>query len=314
MSKKIIVGGTFDHLHLGHEKLLKKALEEGETIVGLVSDEMISDWKPEVDHNYAERKRELEDFLSRYGNWSIVKIDDPFEMAVEEDHDALVVSYETRERGEKINEMRKERGKKALKLIEVGPVLADDLIPVKSTRIREGEIDREGKRTSSVKVHLGSKNPLKKEAVKDGLSQYFELDMKCDEIEGLERQPFDEDILRGCKKRAEVPDGFDYGVGIESGIVKRNSNFFSVEFATIKDKSRFSFTGHGPGFPIPNKWIDELKSGTSLGEMMRDVFGEDPGKKGAVALLTEGKVKRKDCIKNALHNAMAPRLNPELYY
>ncbi len=314
MSKKVIVGGTFDRLHIGHEKLLRRAIEEGKTIVGFVSDEMLKDWKPEVDHTYEERKKELEEFLSVYDDWSIVKIDDPFKMAVKGDHDALVVSYETKERGEKINEMREERGKEPLELIEVEPVLAEDLLPIKSTRIRQGEIDEGGRRTTPVKVHLGSKNPLKKEIVNDVLSEYFEIEMECGEVEGLEEQPFGEEIVEGADKRAQAPENFDYGIGIESGIVKKGSDFFSVEYVTIKDKSGFTSTGHGPGFPIPEKWIDELKTGITLGKKMKVIFGEGAEKKGAIGLLTDGEVDRKDCIEAALHSAMIPRLNAELYY
>lgn len=311
-TKRVIVGGTFDHLHVGHEKLLRRALDEGKTIVGLVSDEMLKDWKPEVDNSYEERKKELEEFLSIYSNWSVVKINDPFEMAVEGDHDALVVSYETRKRGEKINEMRKERGKSPLELIEVKPVLADDLLPIKSTRIREGEIDEEGKRITPVKVHLGSENRLKREVVEDVLSEYFDLEIECDKIDGLKEQPFGEEILEGAVKRAQIPEGFDYGIGIESGIIERDPDLFSVEFTTIKDKLGFTSTGHGPGFPIPQEWIKDLKSGITLGEKMEIIFGEE--KKEAIALLTGDKVDRKDCIRTALYNAMIPRLNADLYY
>ncbi|MBS3817608.1 MAG: pantetheine-phosphate adenylyltransferase [Candidatus Thermoplasmatota archaeon] len=316
MPKEVIVGGTFDNLHLGHQKLLRKAVKEGRAIIGLVSDEMLEEWKPGVENSFEERKRELKNFLSAYEGWSIVEIDDPFGMAVENDFDTLVVSYETRERGEKINELRKEKGRDPLEIIEVKPVLADDLLPIKSTRIREGEIDREGKRSSAVKVHLGSENPVKEESAREVLSEYFRLEMVTEKTEGLSEQPFDEEIIEGARKRAEVPDDFDYGVGIESGIVETDSGTFSLEYVVIKDKFGFTSMGHGPGFPVPEDWVRDLKGGIKLGRKIEVVFEEEENKEkmGAVGLLTQGKVERKDCISSACYNAMIPRLNAEIYY
>jgi len=314
MTKKVIVGGTFDHVHLGHEKLLRTALAEGETTIGLVSDEMLEEWKPEVKRSYEERKENLERFLYPYDGWSIVEINDPFKKAVEGDFDVLVVSYETKERGEKINQMRKERNKEALELIEVEPVLAEDLLPISSTRIRKGDIDKEGKRLKPVRVYLGSQNPVKEESVREALSEYFDLELVSGEVEGIKKQPFNEEIIRGAKKRAEVPEGFDYGIGVESGIVQTEEKLFSLEYVVIKDRFGFTSTGHGPGFPIPKRWVEELKRGMTLGEKMRVIF-EDPAEKiGAVGLLTNGKVKRQDCIKSACSMAMIPRLKAEIYH
>ncbi len=314
MTKKVIVGGTFDHVHLGHEKLLRTALSEGETTIGLVSDEMLEEWKPEAENSYEERKKDLEKFLSPYKGWSIEKLNDPFQKAVEGDFDVLVVSYETKERGKKINEMRKEKDKEPLELIEVDPVLAEDLLPISSTRIREGDIDKEGKRLTPVRVYLGSENPVKKESVEEALSEYFDMDMTCKEVEDAEKQPVNEEIIRGAEKRAEVPEGFDYGVGVESGIVQTENRTFSLEYVVIKDRFDFTSKGHGPGFPIPKGWVEDLKSGVTLGDKMKAIFKDTHKEEiGAVGLLTNGQVERKDCIKSACSMAMIPRLKAELY-
>lgn len=314
MTKKVIVGGTFDHIHLGHEELLRTALAEGKTTIGLVSDKMLKDWKPEVERSYQERKKNLERFLTPYDGWSIVKIDDPFKKAVEGDFDILVVSFETRERGERINEMRKEKNKEPLELIEVDPVLGEDFLPISSTRIREGVIDEQGRRLKPVQIHLGSKNPVKERSVREALSEYFEIELISDEIDGVKEQPFNEDIIQGAEKRATVPEGFDYGIGVESGIVQTEKQSFSIEYVTIKDRFDFTTTGHGPGFTIPEGWVEELKSGMTLGEKMKVIF-EDPAveKIGAVGLLTDEQVERKDCIKSACFMAMIPRLKKEIY-
>ncbi len=312
--KRVILGGTFDGLHIGHKSLLRRGLEEGHLTVGLVSDQMLEEWKPEVERDFSERKKELEKFLSLYDGWDIVKIDDPFQEAIEGSFEKLIVSYETEKRGKKINEMREERGKDPLDIIVVDPVLADDLLPVSSTRIREGDINKNGERLTPVRVKVGSKNPVKIETAKDVLSEYFDVDMTSENFESGESQPFNMEIVKNAADRAEIDEEFDYGVGIESGIVTTEKGNFSVEYAVLKDRMGFVSKGHGPGFSIPEGWLDELRSGMTLGTKMKAYFDDYTSEKGSVHILSGGTVEREDCIRSALHMAMIPRLNAELYH
>lgn len=139
--KKVVVGGTFDSLHKGHRYLLEKASSLGELKIGLTSNEMALETKGEKVEEFEERYNHLHDFLPTA---RIEKIDNSFGFALEEDFDYIVVSSETRTRAEKINEERELAGKTAIEIVEVDFVLAEDGEPISSTRIRAGEIDREG--------------------------------------------------------------------------------------------------------------------------------------------------------------------------
>lgn len=149
--KKVAVGGTFDQLHLGHKILLRKAFELGERVaVGLTSDELVTRLsKPHFTASYKERQECLQAWLSKLG-WmdraDIVPLDDAFGSSVTDSElEALVVSEETGPVAEKINEYRLKAGLNHLKIVTVSMVPSENCSPISTTRIRRGEMDREGR-------------------------------------------------------------------------------------------------------------------------------------------------------------------------
>jgi cytidyltransferase-like protein len=148
--KKVAVGGTFDELHRGHKALLEKAFAVGEkVIVSLTSDVFVSKMgKPHKTAPYNERIKELQAYLEKMGltqKAEIVALDDPYGSTLSKlGIDGLVVSKETEITAEKINEKRKTAGLALLKIFVVAMVPADNCSPISTTRIRGGEIDREG--------------------------------------------------------------------------------------------------------------------------------------------------------------------------
>jgi len=148
--RKVAVGGTFDELHRGHKVLLMRAFEIGERVaIGLCSDEFAETLgKPHVTASYEERLRELKTFLndlSVSGRVEIVPLNDPFGTTLTASCiEALVVSEETKPIALKINEKRREAGLQPLKIVTVIMVPSENCTPISTTRIRKGEIDREG--------------------------------------------------------------------------------------------------------------------------------------------------------------------------
>jgi cytidyltransferase-like protein len=148
--KKAAVGGTFDELHRGHKALLKKAFSVGENvIVGLTSDAFVSKMgKPHKTASYAERLKDLQAYLEKSGltqRTEIVPLDDPYGSTLSGlGIDALVVSRETKITATKINERRKNAGLHLLKIFAISMIQAENQSPISTTRIRKGEIDREG--------------------------------------------------------------------------------------------------------------------------------------------------------------------------
>jgi cytidyltransferase-like protein len=148
--KVVATGGTFDHIHAGHSKLLEKSFEVGETVViGVTSDEFVLKEGKKPEFHYDERVKRLETHLKKQfpgRKYVIAKLDDYFGPGIaSEEVEALVASPETMKRISIANEARRRRGFKPLELVVVPWVKAEDGKPISSTRIRLGEIDTQGR-------------------------------------------------------------------------------------------------------------------------------------------------------------------------
>ncbi|MCX8152851.1 MAG: phosphopantetheine adenylyltransferase [Candidatus Bathyarchaeota archaeon] len=149
--RKVAVGGTFDELHKGHKVLLMKAFEVGNRVlIGLCTDEFVKKMgKPHVTASYEERLRELQVFLKAHGlidRAEIIPLNDPYGNTLTDRYiEALVVSEETEKTAIKINQKRSEVGLPPLEIITIHMIPAENFKPISTTRIRQGEIDREGR-------------------------------------------------------------------------------------------------------------------------------------------------------------------------
>ena len=141
---KVAVGGTFDKFHDGHKKLLSTAFEIGNIIeIGVTSDEF-GGLKGDID-SCEERINNLKSFFSDKSDFVVIPLNDPYGTTIyDEDFDAIVVSEETEPTAVEINEIRVSKGMKPLDIVVVSFVLAYDGTPISSTRIRCGEINRNG--------------------------------------------------------------------------------------------------------------------------------------------------------------------------
>ena len=148
---KVCIGGTFDIIHKGHEILISKAFEvatkEGFVFIGLTKNNLI-DKKKNV-KNWYLRKKNLERYISKKdykADFIIEGIEDIYGPTIENDFDAIVVSKETEENAKKINKKRKDKNKKPMKIIIIPYLYAEDNLPISTTRIKKGEINKDGKR------------------------------------------------------------------------------------------------------------------------------------------------------------------------
>jgi len=147
--KVVATGGTFDHLHKGHEALLAKSFEVGDRVlIGVTSDTFAIKEGKSPDNNYSQRVKKLRRLIRRKfpgREYVIAKLDDYFGPGIASPEvEAIVVSKETASRVPLANALRAEGGFPPLMVVTINFVLAQDDKPISSTRIRHHEIDEGG--------------------------------------------------------------------------------------------------------------------------------------------------------------------------
>lgn len=175
-----------------------------------------------------------------------------------------------------------------------------------------------------MKVIVATKNPGKIEGAKIAFSEYF----KEFEIEGIpassdvSEEPVNDEIYEGASNRVknvrkiaeEQGKEADYYIAVESGITNKLGAWTIINIAVIEDKNGFKSWGVSSGFPVPQKYVDEIIN-TDLGKVMDRIFNETELRagKGGINLLTQDRISRIDLTKQAFIMALTQFINGETW-
>ncbi len=316
---KVVIGGTFEFLHKAHRVLIDKAFEIGsEVTIGITAD----GFKKGVSKDYEERAKRVDEYSRKFGKkYRIVKINDIYGPTIEEDFDAIIVSPETKKNAEKINAERVKNGMKKMQVVLIPMIVAEDLMPISSRRIRVGEIDEEGNRLKPMKVGIGSENPSKIRAVQMVFSRIFKFEIEYIPVavdSGVPPQPFGNETVQGAINRAKKINAVDYAVGIEAGLFYEEliGDYLDRAYCAIIDKYGRMTLGHSGGFTYPPEIMDMVRDGMEVGMAMEKISGikEIKKKMGAIGFLSKGLINRDEFNAQAVLMAMLPRISSELYF
>lgn len=172
-----------------------------------------------------------------------------------------------------------------------------------------------------MKVAVGSANPVKIQAVREVFRDVFREKVEITSVKvdsGVSMQPFKEDMIKGALNRAKNAlklTNADFGVGIESGVMKFGEKWYNLGFIVIVDKKENVGTGTSGWFECPISVLRELKRGKELGQVMSEITGQPSLQKreGAIGIFTRGRVTRKDLYKHGLFMALVRFLSPEIF-
>jgi len=149
--KLVALGGTFDVLHAGHRHLLSEAFKLGDTVlIGVTSDRLVVTLhKKHQVRPFSNRVRELRRFL-KTRRWSsrvrISMLREPYGPAARREKlEALIVSKGTLASGRRLNRLRRQNHLPLLDLHVVDLFRAADGKPISTTRVKNGEIDLQGR-------------------------------------------------------------------------------------------------------------------------------------------------------------------------
>ncbi|MDD5111721.1 MAG: pantetheine-phosphate adenylyltransferase [Candidatus Altiarchaeota archaeon] len=148
MFKKAVVGGTFDRMHAGHQKIITTAFGVARSVaIGLTSDEFANRFRSSQTTPYGRRKQAVEEYAKTFGKpYNVVEISDSYGVAtIDPDIDCIIVSEETLLRAEEINAIRFKKQIPKLTIVVIPILLAQDGGPISSERILKKEIDAGGK-------------------------------------------------------------------------------------------------------------------------------------------------------------------------
>ena len=171
-----------------------------------------------------------------------------------------------------------------------------------------------------MKVIIATENPAKIKGATQAFAEYF----KEFEIEGIgtssdvSEEPVNEEIYQGANNRIknlkkiaeEQGKEADYYIAVESGITNQLGEWIILSIAVIEDKEGVKSWGVSPGFPVPQKYVQEIIE-TDLGKVMDRIFQKTELRagKGGIHLLTKGKITRIDQTKEAFIMALIQFIN-----
>lgn len=151
MYKHAALGGTFDHFHNGHKRIIDFAFHIAEKItIGITKEELISakQYKDSIE-SFETRKENVLNYIETNHDDKkarIVALDDIYGPTLtDESIDVIVITRESKPNAQEINKQRRLKGLNSLEIISVPFVKGDDNKIVRSQRIRSGIIDRSGK-------------------------------------------------------------------------------------------------------------------------------------------------------------------------
>ena len=173
----------------------------------------------------------------------------------------------------------------------------------------------------SMKIAVGSKNPLKLDAVRNVARKVFgPVQVEGIEVDsGVSHNPLtDAETIEGAATRAKAArekSGADLGVGIEGGITELAGNCYTCVWCAV-DTGGELLTGGGVHVPVPPTVLrmithERMEMGAAM-DKLTSIEGTKR-KMGFEGIITKGLINRQDSFEAVVGYTFAKLISPELY-
>jgi len=170
-----------------------------------------------------------------------------------------------------------------------------------------------------IRVGVATRNPLKASATKIAFENFLD-EVEVDSFKShsmLQGQPADEQITRGAILRAKeaIELGYDYGVGIEGGLLHLGGRAYFTGFSAVISKSGEMHGAWGLAWECPPSLLERVERGEELGTIMDQILGRSGVKtqEGAIGVLSKNKIDRLRVTTDSVIAALIPFVNREFY-
>ena len=172
-----------------------------------------------------------------------------------------------------------------------------------------------------VRLIVASENPVKIRAATGGFERVFpQLRLEAESVSvdsGVRHQPIgDEETFLGAAQRAGNarflrPEG-GYWIGIEGGIDDTPQGMVAFAWIVVLSPSQTGRARTGAFF-LPDQVAELVRQGMELGDADDLVFGRSNSKQneGAIGLLTDGAMDRRELYEHAVVLALVSLKNPD---
>jgi len=314
--KTVAIAGSFDNLHNGHKFLIRQAFTIGDRVcIGLTSNDYINKYKNQARiENYEVRLENLKNYCKQFKkDFSVTELNDKYGPSIKNrEITDLIVTTETLANAKEINKIRKNNGMKPLKLHIFNKLTGEDLIPISSTRVRNGTITKEGKRLKQLSIGICTKNKVKVEGIKKALNYYMPSFYKTQTYKPLKQcQPLGlgptiKAAMSRCNGMQE-----EMVISVESGAIYINESksYLDIHIAVIKDSTGHVTIGSSKGFLYPSELTQMLNKHIEASEAIKNLYGiKQIGKKeGIIGIMSNKKIAREELVEEAVKMALLPR-------
>lgn len=176
-----------------------------------------------------------------------------------------------------------------------------------------------------MKLLIATQNEAKIQGAKEAFDTFFE-DVHIDGVSvssDVPDEPINDQVMQGAENRLDNLEKYakengieaDFYLAIESGLINFYGKWINTSIALVRDKYGYESHGIAPGYPVPERYVEEIKS-TDLSKLFTRLFSENELKehKGGVRLLTHGRMTRADLIYEAFTMALVQIINGEIWH